>query len=117
VKILIVDDEQLDLFVSKKLLSLSYTTEGFNSLEETYAWAINNDFDIALIDYYLTATTLAPDVLVKLKELKGNTFRSFVLTNYVDDNQIKELLEAGFDGIIEKPLTMDAFEKSIQQIQ
>jgi DNA-binding NarL/FixJ family response regulator len=37
-----------------------------------------------------------------------------VLTNYVDDNQIQELLHVGFDGILQKPLTLEAFEKLIK---
>jgi DNA-binding NarL/FixJ family response regulator len=114
VKILIVDDESLDLFINKKLLSLSYTVDGFTTIEETYDWALNNDFDVVLIDYYLTPTVLAPDVLIGLKQRKGNTFKSYVLTNYVDDNQIQELLHVGFDGILQKPLTLEAFEKLIK---
>lgn len=113
-KILIVDDEQLDLFIAKKLLNISYEAEGFTSIDETYDWVLSNDFDVVLIDYYLTPTMLAPDVLMGLKERKGNTFKSFVLTNYVDDNQIAELLRAGFDGILQKPLTLEGFEKLIK---
>ena len=49
-KILIVDDEQLDLFVTKKLLGLEFDAEGFTSVEETMHWARQNDFDVVLIE-------------------------------------------------------------------
>jgi DNA-binding response OmpR family regulator len=52
-KILIVDDEELDLFINKKLLSLEFETEGFTTLKDAVNWARQNDFDVALIDYYL----------------------------------------------------------------
>ena len=46
-------DEELDLFINKKLLSLEFETEGFTSLKDAVNWARQNDFDVALIDYYL----------------------------------------------------------------
>jgi len=113
VKIVILDDESLDLFVTKKLLSLEFQAEGFTTKEEVMNWAKDNAFDVALIDYYLTPTVLAPDVLKDLRTLKGDTFKAFVLSNYVDDSQVKQLKEVGFEGVIFKPLTLDNFKQQI----
>lgn len=112
-KILIIDDEQLDLFINKKLLSLEFDTTGFTTQQEAVAWAHDNSFDVALIDYYLGPNLYAHNVLKELISLKGNTFRPFVLSNYVDEKQVNELKAAGFEDIIYKPLTVDLFKSKL----
>ncbi len=113
-KILIVDDETLDLFISKKLLSLDYDVTGFCSVSETIDWAKENNFDIVLIDYYLGTGLHAPQVLQQLIALKQKSFKAFVLSNHVDENQMKELKNFGFDGVIFKPLSLERFKEVIQ---
>jgi len=110
VKILIVDDEELDLFINKKLLSLEFVTEGFTSHKDAVKWAGQNEFDVAVIDYYLGPGVFATDVLKGLISIKGLTFKSYVVSNYVDPKQLQELKEAGFTDIIYKPLTLELFK-------
>jgi CheY-like chemotaxis protein len=114
VKILVVDDEKLDLFISKKLLSLEYQVEGFTTTNEALQWAIENSFDVALIDYYLGPNLYAPTALKELLAVKGPTFRAFVLSNFVDDKQIRELKDSGFVDIIYKPLTLEKFKSVLE---
>lgn len=109
-KILIVDDEQLDLFIAKKLLSMQFEVEGFTTLPEAVNWAKNNSFDVLLSDYYLGTGLHAQNVLKGIVAVKGKTFKAFVLSNHIDERQAIELKEAGFDGIIEKPLSLDKFK-------
>jgi DNA-binding NtrC family response regulator len=111
VKVLIVDDEQLDLFITKKLLTLQYEVEGFTNLADTVNWAKQNTFDVVLIDYYLGDGLHAQDVLRELITLKGKSFQAFVLSNYVDGNQVKALKEAGFTEVIFKPFTLEKFKE------
>lgn len=113
-KILVVDDEKLDLFISKKLLSLEYQVEGFTSMTEALQWAGENSFDVALIDYYLGPNLYAHTVLKELLAAKGATFKAFVLSNFVDDKQILELKDAGFVDIIYKPLTLEKFKSVLE---
>ncbi len=113
VRILIVDDENLDLFINKKLLSLEFETEGFTSIEDTLHWAEHNDFDVAVIDYYLGPGIHAHDLLKELVARKGTTFRAFVVSNYVDEKQVITLKAAGFTDIIYKPLTLEGFKKKL----
>ena len=112
-KILIVDDEQLDLFITKKLLSLEFEVEGFTAIPETLSWAQQHPFDVVLIDYYLGPNVYAHSVLKELLTLKGNTFKAFVLSNHVDDQQARELKQAGFAAIIYKPLTLEKFKDQV----
>lgn len=108
-QILVIDDEPLELFLSKRFLGMQHQVEGFGTLSEALAWAKNNSFDVLVSDYYLGGDTHATNVLKELIALKGKTFKSFVLTNHVDSNKIDELTAAGFDGVIEKPLSMEKF--------
>ena len=109
-KILIIDDEELDLFINKKLLGLEYQTEGFSSIEDAVQWASTHDFDIALIDYYLGHNIYAHNALEKLTKVKSKNFEAFVLSNFVDQRQSEELIKAGFKNIIYKPLTVETFK-------
>ncbi|RAW02968.1 response regulator [Pseudochryseolinea flava] len=115
-KILIVDDESLDLFIAKKLLGLEFEVEGFTSLQETVAWAKSNQFDVVLVDYYLGPGIFAHHVLKELLALRNKNYKAFVLSNHVDDNQSRELRAAGFDDIIYKPLTLDKFKDYLKGI-
>ena len=112
-KILVIDDEKLDLFIANKLLNMEYEAIGFSDPDEAYQWASANGFDIAIIDYYLTPPVLADQVLTKLREATNQPFRPFVLTNYVDVERERELLKQGFEGIITKPITLEKFRALI----
>jgi DNA-binding NarL/FixJ family response regulator len=113
VRVLIVDDEELDLFINKKLLSLEFETEGFTTVQDTLDWARQNDFDVAIIDYYLGPGIFAATVLNELIALKGNTFKAFAVSNYVDEKQARDLIGAGFSDVIYKPLTLETFKEKI----
>lgn len=116
-KIVIVDDEQLDLFITKKLLGPAYQVEGFTSLEEATKWAKDNSFDVLLSDYYLSSGLQAPDVLRSLRSVSGTSFRAMVLSNHIDEHQAELLKKAGFDGILEKPITIEKFKSSLDSLR
>lgn len=109
-KILIIDDEQLDLFITSKLLGLEFEVEGFTTIEDTLSWAQHHSFEVVLIDYYLGTNVYAHTALKQLIALKGHTFKAFVLSNHVDEQQALELKQAGFAAIIYKPLTLEKFK-------
>jgi DNA-binding NtrC family response regulator len=113
VKILIVDDEQLDLFISKKLLSLEYNVEGFHTLSETLLWIKENQFDVLLSDYYLDKGVDAHRVLKEILTVMDKTFKAFVLSSHIDGPQARELKTTGYDGVIEKPLSLEKFKSAL----
>jgi DNA-binding NtrC family response regulator len=116
VKILIVDDEPFELFISLKMLRMEYQAEGFNTLADALEWAKSNSFEILISDYYLKDHMSAHDVLMAFRELKGNTFKSLVITNFVDTEKVSELKSAGFNGVIEKPISLEKFKGVLQLI-
>jgi CheY-like chemotaxis protein len=113
VQILIVDDEPVELFLAKKILNMEFKAEGFNTLPEALQWAKTNSFDVLLSDYYLDKQLHAIDVLRTLLDLKGKSFKSFVLTNFIDESKVAEIISAGFNGVIEKPLTLEKFKSKV----
>jgi DNA-binding NtrC family response regulator len=113
VHILVVDDEPFELFISLRILRMEYQADGFNTIAEALEWAKNNPFDVLVSDYYLKDHQSAHDVLKSMREAKGNTFKSIVVTNYVENDKLSELKGAGFDGVIEKPLSLDKFKEAL----
>lgn len=113
-KILIVDDESLDLFIAKTTLGSEYQVEGFTSVDEAVKWAGNHSFDAVLIDYYLEPGTNAPEALAALRKACKDPIRNaFVLSSYVDHSQLRSLTDAGFSGVIGKPVSLDAVRARI----
>lgn len=113
-KILIIDDEQIDLFITKKLLGTDYDVVGFTNLPDTLGWAQNNSFDLVLIDYYLAPGVYAHDALKELIAIKVSKFKAYVLSNYVDEKQAQDLKDAGFTDIMYKPLTVEKFKEYLK---
>jgi CheY-like chemotaxis protein len=113
VRILLVDDEELDLFIGRKLLGVEFEVEGFTTQVETLNWAKQNDFDVALIDYYLGPNLFAGKLLAELRKVKNTPFTAFVLTSFVNEKQIQELRNDGFKEVISKPLSLESFKKKL----
>lgn len=105
-RVLLIDDEQLDLFIAKKQLSADFEVIAFSVPREAIEWAKENSFEVALIDFYLGAQ-LGSEVLKAILALKEKNFKAFVLTNFVDPGQVLALKAEGFDDVIFKPLTTD----------
>ena len=113
-KVLIIDDEKLDLFIAKKLLEPEFEAEGFTKPADAMEWARSNNFEATLIDYYLDDGVLGIDMLKQLRQIKGNSFKAILLSNHVEDDQAKEVSDAGFGGIIFKPITLEKFKAALQ---
>lgn len=92
---------------------MEFKAEGFKTLAEAIDWAKANTFDVLISDYYIDDRVSAEDVLKAFTELKGKTFKSFVLTNYIDAAKMTALKNTGFDGILSKPLTLDKIKEVI----
>jgi CheY-like chemotaxis protein len=113
-KVLVIDDEKLDLFIASKLLQEEFEVTGFTSPNEAFAWSAANNFDVAIIDYYLDNRVLGLDVLRELRQKKGNLFKAILLTNHVEDNQAQQLKESGFDNIIYKPVSLEKVKNALK---
>jgi DNA-binding NarL/FixJ family response regulator len=112
-RILLIDDEPLDLFIAKKQLSSAFDVVGFSSPKEAMDWVQQNTFDIAIIDYYLENYTTGSTILKQLQAIKGPVFKAFLLTNFIDDAQIAEMKKEGFHEVMFKPLTLEGLKEKL----
>ncbi|HEY3430278.1 MAG TPA: response regulator [Cyclobacteriaceae bacterium] len=112
-KILIIDDDQLELFIALKLLRMEYQAEGFKTLSDTLQWAQTNEFDLLISDNYISSTVRAEDVLKAIMEVKPKSYKAVVLTNFMDEPTLSRVKAAGFDGVIEKPLTLEKLKAAL----
>ena len=111
--VLLIDDENLELFISKTILQSEFTVEGFTTIDDAIAWAKKNSFDVLVSDYFLDKGMSAINALKALEEIKGKTFKSVVLSNYSDKKRVDEIMAAGFNGVIDKPLELPKLKKAI----
>ena len=112
-KILLIDDDQLELFIALKLLRMEHQAEGFKTLPDALQWAQANEFDLLISDNYISSTVRAEDVLKAITEVKPKSYKAVVLTNFMDEPTLNRVKAAGFDGVIEKPLTLDKLKAAI----
>jgi DNA-binding NtrC family response regulator len=112
-KIVIIDDELVDLIISQKILETDFQVEGFSNLADAVQWAKHNPFDVLLSDFYLGTGMHANEVIKALTEVRGKTFKAFVVTNYIDGKKAAQLIQDGFSGIIDKPLELGKVKKAL----
>lgn len=115
-KVLVVDDETLDLFITKKLIGVEHEVTGFNSVQEATDWAGSNPFDVLLSDYYLGEGKHAHDLLKALKQVAPSPFAAIVLSNHINEKQSQDLKREGFVSIIEKPVTLEKLRQCLARI-
>lgn len=113
-KILIVEDETLDLFIATKVLESEFDVAGFTTVGECVAWAREHEFDVVLIDYYLGTDVYAPAALAALQAVKPQRIsHAFVLSSFIDSSQLKQLKQAGFTDVINKPISLAALRQKL----
>ena len=113
-KLLIIDDEKLDLFIATKLLQDEFEVKGFTSPREALSWAADHDFDVAIIDYYLDDGVIGLDILKELRAKKGDQVKAILLTNHVEDDQAEHMKAQGFYNIIFKPVSLDKVKSALK---
>ena len=116
IKILIVDDIETNLDVAKLFLNMLYPNAILNFAAGGYE-AIGmykvNDYDIILLDLKMPGLD-GYEVLEKLRNIKVIP-PIFALTADVYQDTFKKVMDAGFNGMLEKPIQPDILEKTIRR--
>ena len=113
-KVLVIDDEKLDLFIASKLLQPDFEVTAFTSPKEAIDWSATHSFDVAIIDYYLDNGVLGVHVLKELRQKKNNAFKAILLTNHLEEDQAKEMMAAGFDYTLYKPISLEKVKDALK---
>ena len=103
-KVLIVDDNKLNLKVAEKLLSkyplvISVVQSGMECIELVK----KEEFDLILLDDMMPKMS-GKDTLVKLKEINGFDIPTIALTANALSGMREEYLSFGFDDYLAKPI-------------
>ena len=115
--VLLVDDEEVILEVSKALLEeLGYwVIIARNGKEAIEVYRKDQkDIDFVLLDMVMPIMG-GSEAYDRIKEINPN-IKVLLLSGYSIDGQATEILERGCDGFIQKPFTMNALAKKIRDI-
>jgi CheY-like chemotaxis protein len=114
-KILFVDDIQVDRFVAKKILQDDFHVITLSSAVEAIAFAGSHPFDVALINVMLQYDLDCIALLRKLKLLSQTPFIAIAITCHIDEYRHDQVIRNGFEAVMHKPLNKSRFLQLISQ--
>ena len=119
VKVLVVDDSEINLLVATELLSsIGVNADTAESGEKALEKLEGNSYDAVFMDYIMP-TLDGVETTRRIREKKDRSYSSlpiYALTGDTSDEVKKEFLEAGIDGILPKPLDLKKMEKVLRQL-
>lgn len=113
-KILVVDDEDFQRDLLKKLLTkVGYTVAEAESPEVALALMKNEDFPIIITDLIM----LDMDGVEFCHRIREKNSQSVIiaLTGYADLYDLEKLKHVGFDNYLTKPIKLDKIEPVIEE--
>lgn len=117
-KILVVDDNTLNLKVTKKILNrfginnVECVESGFVCLDKVES---NNSYDLILLDDMMPKMN-GSETLKKLKEIPGFNISVIALTANALTGMREKYLGEGFDGYLSKPIDKDELIKELNDV-
>jgi len=101
-KILVIDDEEMMVDVMKVILEdLGHQVTGFHKSQEGEKEAIDNEYDLILVDLRMPDRNGA-EVTQSILEARPDA-RILIITAYPTDPLAKEALDAGALALLKKP--------------
>jgi len=114
-RILIVDNEEDQLKIMKTILvKLGYEIISAISAEEAEVLFQNQNFDLVITDLIMPEMD-GIELCEKLKKTSPNT-PVYGFSGHIELYEDKKLERAGFDGFINKPISIDELGHQIQLI-
>ena len=115
-KILVVDDNKLNLKVATKVLekykpTLELSESGMDCLEKVK----NNKYDLILLDDMMPRMS-GSETLVRLKQMENFNTPVVVLTANAISGMEKNYLDQGFDGYLSKPIDRDKLHEELSKV-
>jgi len=115
-KILVVDDNKLNLKVATKVLekykpTLELSESGMDCLEKVK----NTTYDLILLDDMMPRMS-GSETLVRLKQMENFNTPVVVLTANAISGMEKNYLDQGFDGYLSKPIDRDKLHEELSKV-
>ncbi len=103
-KILLIDDDIIILKTYEHIFkNLNYQLTAISDSKKGLEIAINEDFDVILTDNKMPNLT-GIELILELKKVKKDV-NIYLLTGFIEKDQLKLLKSIGVTGIIEKPFS------------
>lgn len=115
--ILLVDDDQMVLSVTKQLLErLGYQVIKAQGGEEAITLAMNyqDRISAAILDMVMPGMD-GPSTFRRLREMMPD-LKVLLCSGYVESDQVHELVENGASGFIRKPFDRKTLEKELRAV-
>jgi len=112
-KILVVDDEDFQRDLLKKLLAKAgYTVADAESPEAAFSLMKNEDFPVIITDLIM----LDMDGVEFCQRIRERNFQSVIiaLTGYADLYDLEKLKRVGFDDYLTKPIKLDKIQPVVE---
>ena len=110
-KVLVVEDREIDRLILKTELEPHFDVFFGRTSQEALGLALNQHFDVALINVMLQEDMEAATLLPKLQHLAEYPFIAIALTSHLDEPRIRTLMATGFQHILYKPFDKKVFEQ------
>jgi CheY-like chemotaxis protein len=105
-KILIVEDDEINMYIMDKLLKKEFVLSKANNGDEALQLAGDNHFDVVLMDINLGNTSI--DGIEVMKRIRCMEMHKstpiFAVTSYAMPEDNRRFLDLGFDAYFAKPL-------------
>ncbi|MDP2364923.1 MAG: response regulator [Ignavibacteria bacterium] len=106
IKILIVEDDELNIMMVSSFLKSKYEIEAVRTGEEALKKLLDNHYDIILMDIGLKKEMNGLDVTKKLRKMPNyNNTPVIALTAYALTGDKEKILSAGCSHYLSKPFT------------
>ncbi|RAV99997.1 response regulator [Pseudochryseolinea flava] len=112
-RILVVEDQQVDRLIIKKQLSPAFDVTTLSSAIEAKVFARNNTFDVALLNVFLQEDMDGLELLKDLEVISAQSFLALAISAHVDDSRCQRLLNSGFKALLPKPFEREEFERLV----
>lgn len=115
--ILIVEDDNISLFVLKKMLDRDYVVHSASNSQEAFQKIRETSIDLILMDINLGEDSL--DGIKLMKEIRANdpyqNLPVFAITSYAMAQDKTNFLKEGFDAFLPKPVKKDDLNKALEK--
>jgi len=118
VKVLVVDDNHINVEVAKSLLEdYTHHVDTAYSGQEALSLCEKNRFDVILMDIQMPGMD-GMETLVKVREIDGyKALPVFALTANVMKQDVEKYRAHGFSAVVAKPFEVEDLVRQIQQIK
>lgn len=114
-KVLVVDDDQRQLDIVKKLLeTIQYTPYTASSGEEALEMAAAEFFDLIILDMVMEPGMSGYETYKEILRSRPQQ-KAVIASGYSDSNDVKQTLKLGAGAYITKPYTMEQLGRAINK--